>query len=98
MEKIDASLRCNYHPVRRIDSCDNIRSYNLIQQDISRNKSESPEPSRNNNYYLHYIHNINNLNNEINGNIFIINIILIIIVIKIIIIIIIYTMKIIIVV
>ena len=39
-----------------------------MQQDIYKYKSESPEPSRNNNYYLNYI---NNLNNEINGNIFI---------------------------
>ena len=39
-----------------------------MQHDIYKYKSESPEPSRNNNYYLNYI---NNLNNEINGNIFI---------------------------
>ena len=66
-------LKNNYHPVRRIDSSDDIRSYNLIQHDIIKNKSESPEQSRNNNYYLQYLHNINNLNqnNEINGNIFI---------------------------
>ena len=60
-------------PVRKRDSSDNVRKYNLEQHDINRNKSESPDPFRHNNYYLsnfNYINNINNLshNNNINNN------------------------------
>ena len=57
--------------MRRIDSSDNIRVNNIAQHEIYRNKSESPDPFRHNNFFpqnINYINNINNFNQNINGN------------------------------
>ena len=70
MQKINTAIKSNIQPVRRIDSSDNIRIYNLNEYNEFKNKSESPEHFRNNNCYLpnfNYINNIHNLNNNINN-------------------------------
>ena len=59
--------------MRRTDSSDNVRVCNFTEHNEHKNKSESPDPLIQFNYYLpnfNYINNINrtNLNNSINGN------------------------------
>ena len=64
-------MKNNKSSFRKIDSSDNLRKCYLEQHDIYRNKSESPEPFRYNNYYLpnfNYINNINNLSYDNNSN------------------------------